>query len=139
MAAGIPIIYECELEVCDADIDGLGHVNNVVYLQWVQVAATAHWNHAATQDQKDQIAWVALRHEIDYLKPAYLGEKIILRTYVGEVSGVRFERFVEVLKYTEKGEQPIARSRSLWAAIDVITMRPKRVPASLNNQFMRFE
>ena len=130
---GAPVVYEIELEVTERDIDGLGHVNNVVYLQWVQLIAAGHWNHAATEEQKQQIAWVALRHEIDYLKP---GNRIVLKTQVGEVSGVRFERFVEVCRRTEEGDIVLAKSRSLWAAIDPVTMRPKRVPAAINAQFL---
>ena len=56
--------FELPLAIAPDDIDELGHVNNVVYLRWAQDVATAHWRAAATTEQQDGIAWVALRHEI---------------------------------------------------------------------------
>jgi acyl-CoA thioester hydrolase len=135
----IPVVYELELSVSSDEIDGLGHVNNVVYLHWVQKIATAHWTEAATPEQQEQIAWVAIRHEIDYHKPAFADDRIVLRTHVGEVSGVKFERFVQIYKRSDTGDVLLAKARSLWAAIDPKTMKPKRVPAGLNEQFMRTE
>lgn len=132
-AALKPVIFEVPVEVTQSDIDGLGHVNNVVYLRWVQEAATAHWFHSATAMQQAEIAWVAIRHELDYLKPAYLGETIIARTYVGEVIGVKFERFVEI--YRPADNQVLARSRSVWVAIDAATKKPRRVSPEINRQF----
>src|SRR5204863_6074547 len=67
-------------------------LNNVVYLQWVQDAAAAHWGALAPAGARDQIAWVALRHEIDYLKPAVLGDEITVATWVGVAEGLSFER-----------------------------------------------
>jgi len=50
----------------------LGHVNNVVFLRWVQDAAVAHWFAKATQEDQESLFWVVLRHEIDHKHPAYL-------------------------------------------------------------------
>ncbi|HWJ22359.1 MAG TPA: hypothetical protein VNS52_08415, partial [Gemmatimonadaceae bacterium] len=46
------------------DLDERAHVNNVVYLRWVQDVATAHWRAHAPVEAQERIAWVALRHEI---------------------------------------------------------------------------
>ena len=40
--------FELAISVAQADIDEHGHVNNVVYVRWVQEVATAHWRTAAT-------------------------------------------------------------------------------------------
>ena len=131
--AGEPIVFELKVKIEPEDIDGLGHVNNVVYLRWVQDVAAAHWNSAATEEQRSNWAWVAIRHEIDYLQASFLSDQLVSRTWVGAVSGVRFERFVEIARATDG--KPVARSRSMWVAVDPITKRPKRIDPSLNDRF----
>jgi acyl-CoA thioester hydrolase len=123
------------IKVVDTDIDGLGHVNNVVYLRWVQDAATAHWFHASSPQQRSDYAWVAIRHELDYFRPAFVGDQLVARTYVGAVSGVRFERFVEI--YRPADSQTLAKSRSVWVVVDPISKRPKRIDPAINRQFQR--
>lgn len=76
----VPRVFVLPLQVVEADIDLMGHVNNIVYLRWVQEVATAHWNAAATEQQKTDYAWVVLRHEIDYKRPALLSEALEART-----------------------------------------------------------
>src|SRR5438105_2966053 len=74
--SGEAIVFELPISVQPEDIDTMGHVNNIVYLRWVQDAATAHWMAAATEEQKAEYAWVVVRHEIDYLRPAVLGDEL---------------------------------------------------------------
>ena len=127
------IVFELPLQVYAADIDGMGHVNNIVYLRWVQEAATAHWNAATDAQQKAEYAWVVMRHEIDYKRPALLGDVLIARTHVGEVSGAKFDRYVEIWRDSDR--QMLARARSVWVALDVRTGRPRRVEAALLSRF----
>ena len=75
-----PDHFDLPLSVAPGDIDDPGHVNNVVYLHWVQDAAIAHWSAAATAEQPAEVAWVAIRHEIDYKHPAMPGDAIVART-----------------------------------------------------------
>lgn len=130
-----PTPYEYAISVDIRDIDELGHVNNVVYLRWVQEAATAHWVKLASADQVAQVAWVALRHEIDYKHPAHLGDAIIARTWVGVAESVRFERFVEI--YRGEDGKLLARARSLWAPINRSSGRVTRVSDELRRLFSR--
>jgi len=87
-----PVRYERMFHVAAADIDELDHVNNVVYLRWVQDVAVAHWESATSPAERAEIAWVVLRHEIDYKHPALPGDQVIARTWVGPPSAARFER-----------------------------------------------
>ena len=91
-------IYELLLSLTEADIDELDHVNNTVYLRWVQEAAVAHWRHAATETQQAEIVWVVLRHEIDYKRPARLGDLVKARTWVGTASTHAFDRHTEIVR-----------------------------------------
>ena len=129
----VPIVFELPLRVLPEDIDVRGHVNNIVYLRWVQEAATAHWNAGATEEQKDEYVWVVVRHEIDYLRPALPGDDLVARTHVGEAAGAKFDRHVEVWRASDN--QLLARARSVWAALDARTGRPRRVGEELRMRF----
>ena len=83
--AAVP--FELAIAVEPADIDQLGHVNNVVYLRWVQEAAVAHWTAIAPATDQAKLLWVVVRHEIDYKQAAFLGDRIIARTWVGAPAG----------------------------------------------------
>ena len=111
------------------DLDERAHVNNVVYLRWVQDAASAHWSALAPEGASDEIAWVALRHEIDYLKPALLGDEIAIRTWVGVADGLSFERFTEMRRRMD--DAVLARARTLWCPVDARTGKPRRVSAEV--------
>ena len=107
------------------DLDERAHVNNVVYVQWVPDAAAAHWATLAPEGARDEVAWVALRHEIDYLKPALLGDEIAVTTWVGVAEGLSFERFTEIRRGSDAAL--LARARTLWCPVDARTGKPRRV------------
>lgn len=71
-----PNFYTHPITVSAGDIDVMGHVNNVVYLRYVQEAATAHWQALADVKLQTAVLWVVLRHEIDYLAPAFCWRNI---------------------------------------------------------------
>jgi acyl-CoA thioester hydrolase len=119
--------------VSPADIDEQNHVNNTVYLRWIQDVATAHWKSLASAEAQAAIAWVVLRHEIDYRSPASLGDEILLRTWVGKASRLKFERFTEILRKIDN--RLLAQARTLWVPVNVRTGKPTRVSAELRRQF----
>lgn len=126
-------VFELRFRVPAEDIDGMGHVNNVAYLRYAQDAATAHWKSRATPEQIRQYAWVARRHEIDYLRPALPDDELLARTWVGATSGATYDRHVELLR-AGTGEV-LARVRTVWVLLDARTLRPRRVPPELREQF----
>ena len=121
--------FELPLSVAPADIDALGHVNNVVYLRWMQEAATAHWESVVPPESREAVAWVVVRHEIDYKAPAFAGERLIARTWVGAPTGATWERFIEIRRVP--GDQLLSRGRSVYVPIDPATGRPRRVTGDL--------
>jgi acyl-CoA thioester hydrolase len=127
--------FERDFAIDPSDIDELGHVNNVVYLRWAQDIATAHWRAAAAPEHQEAIAWVALRHEIDYAHPALPGDGIIASTWVGSADAVRFERFVEILRARDR--RVLARVRTLWCPISRATGRITRVGDDVRQLFSR--
>jgi acyl-CoA thioester hydrolase len=125
--------FERPIEVRPADFDALGHVNNVVYLQWVQDAAVAHWRAAATPAQQAALAWVVVRHEIDFLRPVLPGDAVIARTWVGTASRRDFDRHTEILRASDR--KVLARARTVWCPIDPATGRPTRVGEDVRRRF----
>ncbi|MBL0743931.1 acyl-CoA thioesterase [Chryseolinea lacunae] len=117
------------LLVSPADIDDMGHVNNVVYVRWVQDVAAAHWNALASEELKAKYAWVVLRHEVDYKRPAFLHDDVVGYTWVGEFHGARFERFV-TLKANGK---MVAEAKTMWCLLDAKTLRPTRVTEEITS------
>ena len=127
-----PRRHETRFLVREEDIDPLGHVNNLVYARWVQDVASDHWRTAADPALVDEIAWVMTRHEIDYERPAHLGDQITARTWVGSATPVRFERHVEIL---DAEGRRLARSRTVWTPIDRRTGRIVRLDLSAHEPF----
>jgi len=125
--------FEISVSVMPGDIDGQNHVNNTVYLRWVQDVATAHWESLASAEAQAAIGWVVLRHEIDYKMAANLEDEILLRTWVGEASRLKFERFTEIRR--QKDNRVLAQARTLWVPIDWKTGKPTRVPADVRAKF----
>ena len=65
--------FEKSITATKADIDELGHVNNAVWVQWIQDVAVSHWYALAPADYADRYIWVVTRHEIDYLRAVLPG------------------------------------------------------------------
>jgi acyl-CoA thioester hydrolase len=99
----------------------------------VQDVATAHWKSLAGAEAQTAIGWVVLRHEIDYRSPASLEDEILLRTWVGKASRLKFERFTEIHRKIDN--RLLAQGRTLWVPIDVRTGKPTRVSSELRAQF----
>lgn len=127
-----PNFYTHPITVSSADIDAMGHVNNVVYLRYVQEAATAHWQARADATLKTSVLWVVLRHEIDYLAPAFAGEILQAKTWVGETGGVK-SSFVEI---TNAAGKTVAKARTVWCMLDAQTLKPKRIEPDIMKPFM---
>ena len=125
--------FEISVAVMPADIDERNHVNNTVYLRWVQEVATAHWQGIASSEAQGEIAWVVLRHEIDYKAPACLDDEVVLRTWIGKATWLTFERFTEILRRSDG--QLLSKARTLWRPTNAQTGRPVRVPLEVREQF----
>ena len=125
--------FEMIIPVLPGDIDEQNHVNNTVYLRWVQDVATAHWRAVASPKAQETIGWVVLRHEIDYKGPATLGDEMVLRTWVGKATRLTFERFTEIRRKSDG--QLLSQARTLWCPIDAQTGRPVRVSEEVRSQF----
>ncbi len=130
-----PVPFDLRVRVTAAEIDGQGHVNNIVYLRWAQEVAIAHWHSLAPGESREEIGWVARRHEIDYHAPGFLHDELRVRTWVGKLEGLSFERHTEITRISD--EKVLARLRTIWIPIDPRSGRPKRVSAEVRATFSR--
>lgn len=126
-------VYELNITVDPADIDELGHVNNVVYLRWIQDAAVAHWQAAAPAEDQAVLYWVVTRHEIDYKRPAFQDDDIIARTWVGTAARRAFDRHTELVRAADG--KLLARARTVWCPVDRETMKPTDVSPAVRERF----
>ena len=117
-----------------ADIDIMGHVNNTVWVRWMEAIATAHWQALAPAEAQRLYAWVVTRHEIHYRGNVIAGEMVTARTWVPEPPrGARFDRVVEFSG--ADGKVKVA-ARTTWAMIALDSHRLMRVPADLAALFV---
>jgi acyl-CoA thioester hydrolase len=126
-------VFEMTVPVLPNDIDEQNHVNNTVYLRWVQDVAISHWQAIASPEAQERIGWVVLRHEIDYKMPATRADEILLRTWVGKATWLTFERFTEIRRKSDR--QLLSQARTLWCPISRETGRPIRVSPEVRAQF----
>jgi acyl-CoA thioester hydrolase len=127
-------VFEMTFAAAPAHIDELGHVNNAVWVQWIQQVAVAHWDAVADAAHKDAYYWVVIRHEIDYFRAALEGDRIAARTWVGEApKGARFDRLME---FTGPDGKACVRAKTQWAIIDKASGRPIRVPLEVIAPFL---
>ncbi len=116
-----------------SDIDELGHVNNAVWVRWIQDMATAHWNAVAAPEHVAAYIWVVTRHEIDYRGNVVLGESVTGRTWIErQPKGAQFDRRVEFVNAAGK---VIVSANTTWAMLDKTSGRLVRVPIQVAAPF----
>jgi acyl-CoA thioester hydrolase len=115
-------------------IDVMGHVNNAVWVQWMEAVATAHWEAVALAEHQAAYAWVVTRHEIDYRGNIRAGESVMAETFIPEgPSGAKFDRRVD---FRNSAGKVIVSARTTWTMIDRITGRLLRVPDGVAAPFL---
>ena len=126
-----PLPHFVPIPVDPADIDFMGHVNNASYLKWVQDAVIDHWRALAPAEAVAAHLWVALKHEITYRRPTFLGDDVIATVLLEKVHGTR--AFYETI--IRRGEEVLAEVKSTWCSIDAETLRPARLAQEVIARF----
>ncbi len=114
------------------DIDHMGHVNNSVYLSWVQDAVVKFWETVAPADAVGRHLWVALQHQITYRRPAFLEDNVVADVVAEGMAGAR-AMFTTVIK---RGEEVLAEVQSTWCCLDAGTRRPARLARDIVARFV---
>ncbi|TYB77331.1 acyl-CoA thioesterase [Bizionia gelidisalsuginis] len=124
---------EYDITVTANYLDDLNHVNNVVYVQWVNDIAKAHWEKVASQHIKNKYFWVLMSHTIDYKKAAVLNDTITVKTYIIESSSITSLRAVDM--YNTETKELVAQSKTKWCFMNALTQRPTRITPEIEELF----
>lgn len=126
--------FRMALHPAPSDIDANGHVNNIVYVRWLQEVATAHWAAVAPAEAQARFLWVISRQEIDYRAASFLGEALEAETWGENPKGARFDRCTTI-----RGPDGSLRveARTTWVIMDAALKRPARLRPELVALFLR--
>lgn len=115
-------------------LDDVNHVNNVIYVQWMQDIATMHWQAYATPELLNEVAWLVRRHEIDYHNQAFLGDELEVATWTGEYTNITWKRHYEIIRPSDG--KKIISALSTWIPINRATQKPRRIDEAMINWYM---
>lgn len=143
MVAAAPALsdrFAFDVHVQRGDIDVLGHVNNLVYVRWVQDAAWKHsaavgWDHAAYV--RSGVLFVVRRHEIDYLAPAFEGKSATVSTWIESWSAATSIRRTEATRVSDG--RLLLRASTTWAMVSGASGRPTRILPEIKRSFARHD
>lgn len=121
-------VFRHRFTVPASAVDQNGHVNNVVYIQWMQDVATMHFNAVGGTNLMQQAGatWVVRSHNIEYLSPLFAGEDVTVLTWVVNFRRVRSLRRYRFLR-TGDGVL-LARGETDWVFVDTASGRPCKIP-----------
>jgi len=132
-----PAPFLIDIEVLPEHIDALGHVNNVVYVGWLEDCA---WRHSRSlglgldEYRRLDRAMAVLRHEIDYLASARLGEHLQMGTWIIEAGrGLRMTRQFQLLRPADGAT--LLRAQTTFACIELSSGRPRRIPETFAERY----
>jgi len=125
--------YKKTIIVLPKHLDDINHVNNVVYVQWMQDIAGEHWNSVASDKLKQDLLWMIKRHEIDYFNQAFLGDELVMETWTGDFTNVTWKRHYEIIRPADN--KKIISASSVWIPFDRKTQRPRRVDEEMVMMF----
>lgn len=129
-------VFVYRYAVSEQDIDYLGHASNIAYVRWVQDATVAHSESVGLSVDAYKRAggiFVIRRNEIDYVRPAALGDELEIHTHVSGLTAAKATRQTEVVR-TRDGAL-LARATTVWGFVDFGTGRPIRVPTWVREAF----
>ena len=125
-------MFRHPIAIDPADIDQMGHVNNATYLKWVQEAVVDYWRSVAPPEAVARHLWVALKHEITYLRPTFLQDVVVAEVIAEKVEGAR-AMFTTVVR---RGEEVLSEIKSSWCCLDAVTKRPARLARDVVGRFL---
>ncbi len=136
MSEASPRRMTIELDVQDADLDELGHVNNAHYLRYAEEAARTH-SAARGFPLEAYVELGALpvvrRHEIRYRKPARPGDRLAVTTELRRLDSRRAVRHTDIRRAADGSL--LAEVDTEWVWVDADRGRPVRVPQGVLDAF----
>jgi acyl-CoA thioester hydrolase len=125
-------VFRHPVAIAPADIDHMGHVNNAVYLKWVQEAVIDYWRTVAPPEAVGAHLWVALKHEISYRRPTFLQDNVVAEVIAERMEGAR-AYFTTIVR---RGQDVLSEVKSCWCCLDAVTQRPARLAREVASRFL---
>ena len=135
----MPAVFQYPHTVTSEEIDGLGHAGNVVYVGWMQDAAFAHSTAQGWPPERyieSGVGWVVRSHQVEYLQPAWEGERVIVQTWVADFQKISSRRRYRIFRNDEEGETVLATAETNWVYIGLERRIPRRIPPELSGAFV---
>ncbi len=126
-------IFEYQFTVPKSAIDDMDHVNNAVYLQWIQEVAKKHWESKTDNSIRNTYVWVVLNHFIEYQHPAFENDNITIQTWIDHHKGVKSERHTKIINTTT--QKTLVTAKTTWCLLHKETLRPTRITDEISNLF----
>jgi acyl-CoA thioester hydrolase len=120
------------------DIDGLNHTNNAVYVRWCESVAWAH-SETLGLSLADYVrldrAMTIRRGEYEYLLPGFLGDELLLATWLtGSDGKITLERRFQLVR--RRDQATLLRGRWELVCIEMSTSRPRRMPTDFSAAYL---
>ena len=128
-------VLEKEIIVSKNDLDELNHVNNIKYVNWILEIAKIHWRSLVSDETLGNYHWVLLEHQIKYLHPALLNDRIRIKTYVEETKEIKSSRIVYI--YNKDTDKLLVTSRTIWCLINSKSGKPTRITNEIKEAFKK--
>ena len=132
-----PIPFQTELTVETQHLDEQNHVNNLEYIKWILEISEAHWVAKTPLATREHYAWFVIDHYIQYKRQAFLGDKLILKTWVETYSKVKTERHVHIIRKSD--DKTIVTAKTNWCFIDRASKKPTLITTEVLKPYFEFE
>lgn len=127
-------VYTKTLQVTEADLDDLDHVNNVVYVQWIQDISKEHWQTVASEALKNEVIWVVSNHNITYKSAAKLHDVIEIKTFISDTKGPLSVRMVQM--FLKESGVLLLEAKTKWCMLNTQTLKPTRISKDIEEIFV---
>ncbi|MHA7055632.1 acyl-CoA thioesterase [Aquimarina sp. M1] len=127
-------IFKARIIVSASAIDDMNHVNNVMYLQWIQDIARKHWETKTDQKTRNTYVWVVLNHYIEYHNPAFENDELTIQTWIDHHHGAKSERHTKIIETSS--QKVIVTAKTMWCLLHKETLRPTRINQEISTLFL---
>ncbi|HRH60536.1 MAG TPA: thioesterase [Chitinophagaceae bacterium] len=125
--------FTISITVAEEHLDELRHVNNVIYVKWMEDIARQHWKQYASQQLQDELFWMIKKHEIVYFNQAFLNDHLMMHTWTGAHTNITWIRHYEITRPADN--KKIIEAHSVWIPLDKKTQRPVKITGELISMF----
>src|SRR5437899_5812626 len=118
--------FNTDIQLRFRDIDVMAHVNNAVYLSYVELARTQFYMHHANRRSLDEIDFILAHVDIDFESQATWGDQIQVTVWPSKIGNSSFTLSYEIKE--KKSGRILARAKSVLVSYDYEKKKSKPIP-----------